>query len=154
MTPEGRGQADAAQLLRLRALRERTAHSALARCRREREAAAAALQARRQHITELRARRHELMGWLSGAGAGALPRVAPYGRARIEALEESIEREVLDLEDDAAALRRADAALAAAQAAWLAAQARHEALREHGATLNRAAMRDAERRGERELADG
>jgi hypothetical protein len=109
MTPEGRGQADAAQLLRLRALRERTAHSALARCRREREAAAAALQARRQHITELRARRHELMGWLSGAGAGALPRVAPYGRARIEALEESIEREVLDLEDDAAALRRCGA---------------------------------------------
>ena len=154
MTPEGRGQADVASLLRLRALRERSAQSALARCRREREAAAAALQARRQHIAELRARRHELLGWLSGAGAAALPRVAPYGRARIEALEDSIEREVLDLEDDEAALRRADAALAAAQAAWLAAQARHEALREHRASLARAAGREAERRGDQEQADG
>ena len=154
MTPEGRGQADVASLLRLRALRERSAQSALARCRREREAAAAALQARRQHVAELRARRHELLGWLSGAGAAALPRVAPYGRARIEALEDSIEREVLDLEDDEAALRRADAALASAQAAWLAAQARHEALREHGASLARAAGREAERRGDQEQADG
>jgi hypothetical protein len=152
MTPEASVQADSARLLRLRALRERSAQAALAQCRREREAALAKQEARRQHIAELRARRHELLGWLSGAGAAALPRVAPYGRARIEALEESIEREVLDLEDDAAALRRADAALAEAEAAWLAAQARHEALREHGDALRRAAMRDAERRSERELA--
>jgi len=152
MTPEASVQADSARLLRLRALRERSAQAALAQCRREREAALAKHEARRQHIAELRARRHELLGWLSGAGAAALPRVAPYGRARIEALEESIEREVLDLEDDAAALRRADAALAEAEAAWLAAQARHEALREHGDALRRAAMRDAERRSERELA--
>jgi len=154
MTHDVSVQADSARLLRLRALRERSAQAALTQCRREREAALAKHEARRQHITELRARRHELLGWLSGAGAAALPRVAPYGRARIEALEESIEREVLDLEDDAAALRRADAALAEAEAAWLAAQARHEALREHGDALRRAAMRDAERRSERELEGG
>lgn len=146
--------ADTARLLRLRALRERSAQAALAQCRREHESALAALQSRQRHIAELRTRRRELLGWLSGPGAGALPQVAPYGRARLEALEESIEREVLDLEDDEAALRRAGRALAAAQAAWLAAQARHAAVREIGATQQRAARRAADRRSERELAGG
>lgn len=154
MTPDVSVQADAARLLRLRALRERTAQAALAQCRREVEVARATVQSRRQHIAELRARRLDLLAWLSGAGAAALPRVAPYGRARVEAVEESIEREVLDLEDEEAALRRAEAALAAAHAAWLAAQARHEAVREHAAVLRRAAGREADMRSERELAGG
>ena len=154
MTLDVSVQADAARLLRLRALRERTAQAALAQCRREVEVAQATVQARRRHIAELRARRVELLAWLSGAGAAALPRVAPYGRARVEAVEESIEREVLDLEDEEAALHRAEAALAAAHAAWLAAQARHEAVREHATVLRRAAGREADMRSERELAGG
>ena len=154
MTPDVSVQPDAVHLLRLRALRERTAQAALGQCRRDVDVARATVQARRQHIAELRARRVALLGWLSGAGAAALPRVAPYGRARMEAVEESIEREVLDLEDEEAALRRAEAALATAHAAWLAAQARHEAVREHAGTLRRAAGRAAEARSERELGGG
>ena len=154
MTPDVSVQADAARLLRLRALRERSAQAALAQCRREVEVARATVQARRQHIAELRARRLELLAWLSGAGAAALPRVAPYGRARVEAVEESIEREVLDLEDEEVALHRAEAALAAAHAAWLAAQARQEAVHEHAAVLRRAAGREADMRSERDLAGG
>lgn len=154
MTPDVSVQADAARLLRLRALRERTAQAALAQCRRDVDVARTTVQARRQHIAELRARRLALLDWLSGAGAAVLPRIAPYGRARIEAVEESIEREVLDLEDEEAALRRAEAALAAAHAAWLAAQARHEAVREHATVLRRAAAREADMRSERELAGG
>lgn len=139
------------QLLRLRALREDTARSALDRCRRTQAECQGAVQRREQQIVLVRRDRSSLLGWLCGAGATELPRLAPAAGARLAALDEEIERAELALGDERIALADATRAVAAAQADWVRARGRREAVAELADAARRVFARNREQRAEREL---
>ena len=145
--------ADASQLQRLRRLREDAARRELAACRERHDAAAAAAARRRSQVASLKRERERLSRWLGGDGAAALPRTAPYANSRRAALDEALERALLDLDDDEAALRSAERALEAARQRWAQSQARRRGADEHLATLARAAAVAAERRAERDAPE-
>jgi len=143
--------AQTGQLLRLRALREDAARAEVERCRMRRDECAQIVERRRTQIERVRVGRGGLIDWLSGVGAHELPRVAPYARARLAALDDELERATLELVDEAADLQRAERTLAAAQAGWAQARARREAVEEQNDAAKRGLSHEREQRAEREL---
>jgi flagellar biosynthesis chaperone FliJ len=153
MTAPDTTAAEARQLLRLRELREDTARQALDRARHAHDAAQGAVQRREQQLVQVRRTRSALLGWLCGAGASELPRVAPAAGARLGALDEEIERAELALSDERIALAEAARALALAQGAWVHARGRRQAVALLADDARRAQQQQREQRAERELDD-
>lgn len=147
---EARQLADARALLRLRALREDAARSALAQARQQEATCRAQVERRVAQIAAVRADRRALAAWL--AQATDTPRQQPYAAARRLALDDELERAEFDLIDERNALTRATAAVRDALAAWQRAQARREAIDTCVAGARTALGRARERRAESEEA--
>lgn len=143
------GRQQAAQLLRLRQLREDAARAALAQARAHEAACQAQVERRVAQIAAVRADRRALAGWL--VDGGDAPRQQAYAAARRLALDDELERAEYDLIDERQALQRAQAAVAEARAAWQRAQVRREAIGQGVDGLRRALARTREQRAEREL---
>lgn len=145
--------ADLAQLLRLRSLRADAAEQRMQACRRDVEAAAAAVAQRQRDIDAARRRVEGHARFSVGPGAADLARLASCFTAFREQIDEDLERMEYALIDDEETLEAAQAALDEARRELSRAQARRDAVAD---TLKRSRMAlslGRERAADAELED-
>lgn len=139
------------QLLRLRRLRVEAARLAREEKRRALDEAIAAVRAREAEIERLRGERGDLRERIVADIAPTLPRFMHYVGARVEMLDDLLERAEYGLIDDEEDLEAAQEAFDDATAAWQQAMARCDAVQRLRDTTARRLRRAAEEKTEREL---
>ena len=148
MTPQ---LAELSQLLRLRRLRVEAARVEREAKRRALDEAIAAVRAREAEVERLRGERGDLRERIVDDIAPTLPRLMHYVSARVEMLDDLLERAEYGLIDDEEDLEAAQEAFDDATAAWQQAMARCDAVERLRDTTARRLQRAAEEKSEREL---
>jgi hypothetical protein len=138
----------AAQLLRLRLLRQEQAEAALRAARQEQAQALQAVRVAQAKVDSERAARDSLLR--AFGHTPGLPRVAAFAEARRDAVAESLERAEYALLDDEETLQAADHALEQAGHALRRALARRDAAQQAVQQARRDHHRALEQRAERE----
>ncbi len=135
---------DLAQLLRLREVRVETAQAAVRVQRDACEQAAAAVQARQQHIADNRRDVARHAAYAVGAGASDLPRLSALFGAFREQLDDTLERNEYGLVDDEETLEESESQLLERRQAWMREQSRRDGVEEALQRSRRAIARQAE----------